>query len=161
MRHRRKIMTDKAERIIGYTAGCYDLFHIGHLNILKRAAAECDYLVVGVNSDKAMETHKGKLPIIPENERLEIIQSVRYVDKAVLVDDFVRVDENGIVPVFEKYHFDKLFIGSDHKEDPRWISVDKTLRKSGAMVVYFPYTAHTSSTKLTAVIDKYAEESEK
>jgi glycerol-3-phosphate cytidylyltransferase len=152
-------MTDKTEKVIGYTAGCYDLFHIGHLNILRRAAAECDYLVVGVNSDKAMKTYKGKLPIIPESERLEIVKSVRYVDEAVLVDDFVRVDDNGTVPVFEKYRFDKLFIGSDHKEDPRWISVDETLRKSGSRVVYFPYTAHTSSTKLTAVIDKYTEES--
>ena len=142
------------KNIIGYTAGVYDMFHVGHLNILKSARQNCDYLIVGVNSDEATYKYKKKYPIIPENERMEIIEAIKYVDEVVLADDVVRVNEEGTISVFEKYHFDMVFIGDDHKDMPRWQEVDMHLRQRGSKVWYLPYTKHISSSKLSVVLDK-------
>ena len=143
---------------IGYTTGVFDLIHVGHLNILKRAKEKCDYLIVGVNSDETTFRYKNKYPVIPEGERLEIIKSIKYVDKAILVDDVVRVDDSGEMPVYKNFQFDILFIGDDHKDDPRWQAVDKYLRKNNSQVYYYPYTKHISSTKLGKVIDEISKE---
>ena len=132
--------------IIGYTAGAFDLFHIGHLNLLKRSKEQCDYLIVGVTSDKLIESTKGHSPIIPFVERLEIVKQCKYVDEAVIQDDLDKVK------AWEKYHYHILFSGDDWKTSPRWQGYERELSKRNAKVVYFPYTKTTSSTLLTKVL---------
>lgn len=145
---------DDNRKVIGYTAGVYDMFHIGHLNILRRAKENCDYLIVGVNSDELTYKYKNKHPIIPLEERMEIIKSIRYVDRVVRADDVVRVDENSRVMVYDEFQPDCIVIGDDHAGDPRWQEVDKYLRMYNSRVIFLPYTGHTSSTKLREVIDR-------
>ena len=134
---------------IGYTAGVYDMFHIGHLNLLKNAKKHCDYLIVGVNSDEVTYGYKNKYPVIPFEERIEILKAIKCVDKVVRADDVVRVDERGTVSVYEKFRPDYIIIGDDHVDSERWQDVDKYLRTRGSMVIFLPYTGHVSSTKLT------------
>lgn len=136
------------KKIIGYTAGVYDMFHIGHLNILEIAKQNCDYLIVGVNSDEASFSYKSKYPIIPEDERMEIVRAIKYVDEVV------RVDNTDKRFAHEKYGYDIIFVGDDHREEPRWQELDEYLKERGARVFYIPYTKHISSSKLTEVIDR-------
>lgn len=138
------------KKIIGYTAGVYDLFHIGHLNLLRNAKSMCDYLIVGVSTDKLAE-YKNKKPFIPENERLEIIKSIKYVDKAVYQESLDKID------AFNKYHFDILFVGSDWQGHPNWIKYEQELAKHGVKVIFLPYTQHTSSTILQNTLKKFNE----
>jgi glycerol-3-phosphate cytidylyltransferase len=142
----------KNKEIVGYTAGVFDMFHIGHLNILKRAKHECDYLIVGVNSDEATYGYKDKYPVIPINERMEIVRAIKYVD------DVVRVDDVDKIYAYEKYHFDVIFVGDDHKHEPRWQEVDKYLRQRGSRVHYFSHTSHVSSSKLREVSNAISQE---
>lgn len=136
----------KNNKIIGYTAGVFDMFHIGHLNILKKAKEGCDYLIVGVNSDEATYGYKNKRPVIPLNERMAIVKSIRYVDEVVRVDN---VDK---IFAYEKFKFDLIFVGDDHKTEQKWQDIDCTLRRFGSKVVFMPYTQHISSTKLRDII---------
>ena len=133
---------------IGYTAGVYDMFHVGHLNLLKQAKEHCDYLIVGVNSDELTYRYKGKYPVIPLPERMEIVKAIKYVDEVVCAEDVVRVTENGSMNVYEEFHPKFIVIGDDHKSDPRWKDVDEYLRDRDSEVVYIPYTASVSSTQL-------------
>lgn len=137
------------KKIVGYTAGVYDMFHVGHLNLLRRAKDYCDYLIVGVNSDDLTFSYKNKHPVIPQDDRIEIIKSIKYVDEVFLAEDVVRVDEGGLLDVYERFKPDLIIIGDDHESDPRWQEVGKYLRSKGSMVKYLPYTNHVSSTKLT------------
>ena len=138
----------KDNKTIGYTAGAFDVFHIGHLNLLKRSKENCDYLIVGVTTDELiMEAKKGK-SVIPFSERFDIVSSIRYVDEVVVQDDLDKV------LAWQKYHYDILFSGDDWKGNPRWTGYENELRKVGVKVVYFPYTKETSSTKIRQVIDK-------
>jgi len=133
---------------IGYIAGVFDLFHIGHLNLLKRAKSQCDYLIVGVVSDEGVIRDKKTSPYIPFVERLEIVQSCQYVDEAVEIPaDYCDSDE-----AYRRYQFDVQFSGSDYADDPDWLDKQAYLRKKGSDLVFFPYTQSTSSTKLKAVI---------
>ena len=141
-------MGSSEKKIIGYTAGVYDMFHIGHLNILENAKQNCDYLIVGVNSDEASYSYKSKYPIIPEDERMEIVSAIKYVDEVV------RVDNTDKKYAHEKYHYDIIFVGDDHKGEPRWQELDEYLARRGAKVFYIPYTKHISSSKLTEIIDR-------
>lgn len=134
-------------KTIGYTTGVYDLFHIGHLNILRRAKERCDYLIVGVTSDYLAKQKKNKLPIIAYEERAEIVRSVRYVDEVVCQTAFDKFQ------AWEKYQFQKIFVGSDWKGTPEWEAYEKQFSQVGVEVVYFPYTVHTSSTILRKAID--------
>lgn len=127
---------------IGYTAGCYDLFHIGHINLLRRAKSECDYLIVGVNSDEAMFSYKEKYPIIPQDERMEIIRTLRCVDEVVLVTNPDKMK------AYKLHKYDVIFVGDDHKTESKWIKLEKSLAKKGSRVRYFEYTKHISSTGL-------------
>jgi len=136
------------KRIIGYTAGVYDMFHIGHLNILRRAKAQCDYLIVGVSTDALVQKEKGKMPVIPYEERMEIVSSIRYVDQVV-----PQVDKNKLA-AWERYQFDKMFVGSDWKGSPQWIEYEKQFAPLGVEIVYLPHTDGISSTTLTEVIKK-------
>lgn len=129
-------------KIIGYTQGTYDMFHIGHLNLIRNAKRHCDYLIVGVNKDDLVENYKNKRPIVPEKERLEIVRAIKFVDEAILVDT---LDKKAIWDVLQ---FDEIYIGDDWKGNPRWEETGKVLDEVGAKLVYLPYTKDTSSTML-------------
>ena len=132
--------------IIGYTTGVFDMFHIGHLNVIKNAKALCDYLIVGVSTDELVQRDKCKTPVIPYNERAAIVAAIRYVDKVV-----PQVDKNKF-GAWEKYHFNKMFVGDDWKGTSQWNEFEKQFAPIGVEIVYLPHTDGISSTKLTGVI---------
>ena len=131
------------------TYGTFDLFHIGHLNILKRAKEMCDYLIVGVSTDELVKKAKNKIPIIPFKERMEIVAAIRYVDKVVPQENKDKLQ------AFEKYKFDVMFVGDDWKGSELFENCEKELKKRGSCVVYFPYTKSTSSTILREKVLNY------
>lgn len=133
---------------VGYVAGVFDLFHYGHLNILRRAKEHCDYLIVGVVSDRQVCEKKKVEPFVPFEERLEIVRSCRYVDEAHEIP-FEHPDTD---MAWKLYHFDVQFSGSDYEHDDRWLKKQAFLRERGADLVFFPYTEQTSSTKIKALI---------
>jgi glycerol-3-phosphate cytidylyltransferase len=135
------------EKIIGYTTGVFDLFHIGHLNLLKAAKSSCDYLIVGVTIDELV-AYKGISSFIPFDERIKIVESLKFVDEAVPQYNMNKME------AWEKYKFHKMFVGSDWKGSEKWIQMEKEFRGLGVEIVYFPYTQSTSSTKLRSLIDK-------
>lgn len=128
--------------VIGYTTGVYDMFHIGHLNILKKAKAQCDYLIVGVTTDALCQKRKNKAPIICENDRMEIVRSIKYVDQVIPQSDMDKIK-----PVIE-YHVNKVFVGSDWKGTPEWDNYEKEFNSVGCEVVYLDHTDGISSTIL-------------
>ena len=128
--------------IIGYTTGVFDMFHVGHLNILRRAKEQCDYLIVGVTTDELCESYKHKAPIIPYEERKAIVESIRYVDEVVPQIDR---DKFG---AWERIHFNRMFVGDDWKGSTLFSEVEKRFREVGVEIVYFPYTKGTSSSIL-------------
>lgn len=134
---------------VGYIAGVFDLFHIGHLNMFKRAKEQCRYLIVGVVSDEGVRLNKQAEPFVPFEERIEMVRSCRYVDEAVKLP----LNFAGTRDMFKKYHFDVQFSGSDYEHDPAWLSEKEFLEKNGATMVFFPYTQSTSSTKLKKAIE--------
>lgn len=127
---------------IGYTTGVYDMFHIGHLNILRRAKRQCDYLIVGVSTDELVQKSKNKTPIIPFEERAEIVKAIKYVDEVVPQKD---KDKFG---AWEKYKFNAMFVGDDWKNSSLFNEAAEKLNAVGVEIIYFPYTKHISSTKL-------------
>ena len=134
---------------IGYTTGTFDLFHVGHLNILKNAKQFCDILIVGVTSDEKVINQKNKIPIIKEDDRIEIVSSIKYVDIALLHTDNNKFD------AYAKYKFDVVFIGSDYYDHPEYKDLEeKSLELLGKKVdvIYFPYTEKISTTKITQKI---------
>ena len=135
--------------IIGYTQGTYDMFHIGHLNLLRNAKALCDFLVVGVNSDDLVKQYKGKSVIVPLAERMDIIGSVRFVDQVISCDSLDKMI------AFEKVHFNKLFIGDDWKGNSRWEETGRIMKEVGVELVYLPHTQGTSSTMLRDKLNVY------
>ncbi|WP_274641697.1 SDR family NAD(P)-dependent oxidoreductase [Streptococcus equinus] len=137
-----RLNADNRKMKVGYLSGTFDLFHMGHLNLLKRAKEQCDYLIVGVHPNAA---HKGKTTYISFDERLEIVQSIKYVDKAI---ESLPEDNE----VWNMYHYDKLFVGSDYKGTERFNAYEKYFEGKGVEIVYFPYTKGTSSTQLRRLI---------
>lgn len=133
--------------IIGYTCGVYDLFHIGHLNLLKNARGLCDKLIVGVSVDKLVE-YKNKRAVIPFEERIEIVRSIKFVDAAIPQEDLDKYK------MWEKLHFDILFVGDDWYNTPSWQEMEEKFKKVGVRVVYFPYTKNISSTLLNETLQK-------
>ena len=131
---------------IGYTQGTYDMFHIGHLNLINHAKEYCDYLIVGVNSDELVQAYKNKTPVIAENERAEIVRNIKAVDECVITTTLDKLK------ALELYHFDAIFIGDDWKGNPRWEQTREDLSKKGVDLVYLPHTDGVSSTQLTGVI---------
>ncbi|MFE2141582.1 adenylyltransferase/cytidyltransferase family protein [Streptomyces sp. NPDC059456] len=136
---------------VGYAPGAYDLFHIGHLNILRHARSQCDYLVAGVVSDEMAELAKGRRPMIPLVERLEIVRSVKYVDAA-----FVETVPDK-VETWKQVRFDVIFKGDDWRGTPKGDKLERDFAAVGVDVVYFPYTVHTSSTQLRRALDALSE----
>lgn len=140
-----------SKTIIGYTSGVYDLFHIGHLNLLKNAKGLCDKLIVGVSVDKLVE-YKNKRSVIPFEERIEIVRNIKYVDAAIPQEELDKYK------MWEKLHFDILFVGDDWFNSPSWQEMEENFSKVGVRVVYFPYTKGTSSTLLNATLVKLRED---
>ncbi len=128
--------------IIGYTTGVYDMFHVGHLNILQRAKQQCDILIVGVSTDELVEKEKNKTPIIPFEDRMRIIESIRYVDKVV-----PQTDKNKF-GAWEKLQFHKMFVGSDWQGTPQWKKYEEEFSKVGVEIVYLQHTDGISSSML-------------
>ena len=135
---------------IGYMAGVFDLFHIGHLNMFKRAKEQCDYLIVGVVTDEGVRKFKKREPFIPFFERIEMVRACRYVDEAVEIP----LHYGGTRDAYRMYHFDCQFSGSDYMDDPNWLAEKEFLEKQGAEMVFFPYTQETSSTKIKELIER-------
>ncbi|MBB5022844.1 adenylyltransferase/cytidyltransferase family protein [Desulfurispira natronophila] len=133
---------------IGYTTGVYDLFHIGHLNLLRRAKLECDNLIVGVTTDELSESRKGKRPIIPFTERMEIVSQIKFVDEVVPQTNMDKME------AWRNIKFNKMFVGDDWKGSDKWNQLEKEFAAVGVEIVYFPYTQHTSSTKLREILEK-------
>lgn len=136
------------DQIVGYTTGVFDLFHIGHLNILKRAKYHCDYLIVGVTTDELSVARKGKRPVVPFAERLEIVQHINVVDSVVpqaTMDKF---------KAWEQLQFNRMFVGNDWKGTDKWNGYEAQFKQVGVDIMYFPYTQRTSSTELREALDK-------
>lgn len=127
---------------IGYAAGAFDLFHVGHLNVLRHARAHCDYLIAGVVADEMCELTKGRRPIIPEYERLEIVKNISFVDKAVLETVPDKLD------TWRELRFNVFFKGDDWRDTPKGLDLERRFAEVEVAVEYFPYTVHTSSTIL-------------
>lgn len=125
---------------IGYTSGTFDLFHIGHLNLLERAKEHCDYLIVGVNTEEWVYKRKGVHPVIPWDQRAEIVGALKCVDKVIVSNDM------DMIPVWEKYNFDAFFLGDDWKGEAAIVKMEQELNSVGVDVVYFSYTKGISST---------------
>ena len=133
--------------INGYTTGVYDLFHIGHLNLLKNAKGLCDKLIVGVTVDRLVK-YKNKKPVIPFEERIEIVRNIKYVDAAIPQEDLDKFK------MWEKLHFDVLFVGDDWYHSSRWDEMEKKFKSVGVKIVYFPYTKGTSSSLINETLTK-------
>lgn len=128
--------------IIGYTTGVFDMFHIGHLNILRRAKEQCDYLIVGVSTDELVQKEKNKTPIIPFKHRCEIVKAIKYVDEVV-----PQVDKNKLL-AWNKFHFNKMFVGSDWKGTDAWNKYEEQFLPLGVKLIYLDHTDGISSTIL-------------
>ena len=135
-------MDTKRKYKIGYTDGVYDLFHVGHLNMIQTAKQHCEYLIVGVHGDDVVEEYKHHKPIINENDRKRIIESIKGVDRAV-INRF-----RDKLKLWELYHFDVVFIGDDWKGTDRWNNFEKVLAQYNVDVVYVPYTQGISTTEI-------------
>lgn len=134
--------------LVGYAPGVFDLFHVGHLNVLRRARLRCDHLIAGVVTDDAARQLKGRWPVVPEEERLAVVDAMRFVDRAVLEWSADKLD------IWEALRFDVLFKGDDWQGSERYMAIEKQFALVGVRVIYLPYTSHTSSTKLRRVIER-------
>ena len=132
---------------IGCLGGCWDLFHVGHLNYIREAKKRCDYLIVNVTPDELVYKQKNKYPVINEKERLEIISAIKYVDKAELSD------EGRDIGALEKYGYNVLFLSEDHKGKEYYNNLEAEMKELGVEVVYIPYTQGISSTQIKAKIE--------
>ena len=137
--------------IIGYTSGVYDLFHIGHLNLLRKAKGMCDKLVVGVTTDELV-SYKNKKAVIPFHERMEIVRSIRYVDTVVPQENMDKFE------MWKKLKFDVMFVGDDWYASDKWEELEKQFKEVGVRIVFFPYTKGTSSTLLNETLKKLRNE---
>ena len=133
---------------VGYTTGVYDMFHIGHLNILRRAKELCDYLIVGVSTDEVVLSYKKKKPVIPFEERCAIVEAIRYVDEVVPQVTMDKLDAH------RKYHFDALFHGSDWKNSDMYNRIAEEMKAVGVDMVFLPHTEGVSSTELASKLQE-------
>lgn len=132
--------------IVGYTTGVFDLFHIGHLNVLRNARALCDKLVVGVTTDELV-AYKNKKAIIPFTERMQIVRAIEYVDAVVGQADMDKL------AMWDKLKFDIMFVGDDWYGTEKWQALEKEFAERDVKIVYFPYTEGTSSTLINEVLE--------
>lgn len=134
--------------IIGYTTGVFDMFHIGHLNILKRAKSHCDYLIVGVSTDEVVEGYKHHRPIIPYDQRAAIVEAIKYVDEVVPQTTMDKVE------FLKQRHFDVMFHGDEWKGTELYNKYEKEFAKYGARIEYLSHTDGISSSMLRNIIEK-------
>ena len=127
---------------IGYTQGTFDMFHIGHLNLLHQAKDQCEKLMVGINTDILVREYKHKTPVVCDSDRLKIVEEMRCVDEVFLCNTLNKCD------IWQDHHFDAIFIGSDWKGNDRWKQTENDLKQFGAEVVYLRHTDGVSSTLL-------------
>ncbi len=137
---------------IGYAPGAYDLFHVGHLNILRQAKARCDYLVAGVVSDEMCELTKGRRPVVPLAERMEIVASIGFVDEVYAETTPEKLNS------WRELHFTHIFKGDDWQGTAKGNKLERDFSAFGVEVVYFPYTVHTSSTLLRRALDSVVDQ---
>lgn len=133
--------------IIGYTSGVYDLFHIGHLNLLRNSKAMCDKLIVGVTTDELV-SYKNKRAVIPHDERIQIVRSIEFVDAVIAQENMDKFE------MWKKLKFDIMFVGDDWYATPKWKEIEDKFKEVGVRIVYFPYTKGTSSTLLNETLTK-------
>lgn len=133
---------------IGYTTGVFDLFHIGHLNILKNAKEQCEYLIVGVSTDEVVKKYKNKTPIIPYEERKKIVEAIKYVDEVVPQTSIDKIE------ALEKLKFDVMFHGDDWKGSELYKKIEEEFNKKGVEIVFLPHTSGISSTELVKKIEE-------
>ena len=131
--------------IIGYTSGVYDLFHIGHLNMLRNAKSLCDKLIVGVTTDELV-AYKNKKAVIPFTERMEIVRSIEYVDAVVAQENMDKF------MLWEKLKYDVMFVGDDWFKSEKWNKLDSQFKEVDVKIIYFPYTKGTSSTLINEIL---------
>ncbi len=136
---------------IGYTQGVFDLFHIGHLNLLNNAKKQCEYLIVGVNADELVENYKGIMPNIQQQERLTIVQNIKAVDDAFIAGTLDKEE------ILKNVKFDAIFIGDDWKNNERWKKTQEQMKQYGIDVVFLPHTDGISS----SILRERLEENEK
>lgn len=145
-----EILERGAGMVIGYTTGVFDLFHVGHLNMLKNAKAMCDKLIVGVTVDELV-SYKHKKAVIPFEERLEIVRSIEYVDVAIPQTSMNKFE------AWEKLKFDVMFVGDDWYGTDKWRDYEKQFNEVGVRIIYFPYTKGTSSTLINQTLNSLRE----
>ena len=133
--------------IIGYTTGVYDLFHVGHLNVLRNAKSMCDRLIVGVTTDELV-SYKNKRAIIPFEERIQIIRGCKYVDLAVPQENMDKIE------AYKRYNFDIMFVGDDWFNTKKWNDIENELQKVNVRIIYFPYTKSTSSSLINHTLNE-------
>ncbi len=131
--------------VIGYTTGVFDLFHVGHLNLLKNAKALCDKLIVGVTTDELV-SYKNKKSVIPFEERIEIVRNIKYVDAVIPQDSMNKLE------ACRKIKCDIMFVGDDWYGTDKWSTIEKELEEKGVKIIYFPYTKGTSSTLINEIL---------
>ena len=135
------------KKIIGYTTGVFDLFHVGHVEILRKSKSLCDKLIVGVTSDKLVR-YKYKKAVIPYKERMKVVSSCKYVDLAVPQNNMNKIS------AYKKYKFDVMFVGDDWYNTKKWTEIEEDFKKFKVKIIYFPYTKTTSSTKINITLNK-------
>ncbi len=144
-------MVEEKNKIIGYTTGVYDLFHIGHLNLIKNASKLCDKLIIGVTSDELV-SYKNKKAIIPHDERMEIVRNIKGVDVVIPQNDMDKFK------MWKKLKFNVMFVGDDWYESEKWKEFERKFDEVGVKIIYFPYTKGTSSTLINEVLVKLRNE---
>lgn len=138
----------KKKKVVGYTSGVFDLFHIGHLNVLRQAKEKCDYLIVAVSTDELVQEYKKKTPVIPFEQRAAIVAAIKYVDEVVPQTNRDKIE------AFEKLKFDIMFVGDDWKGSEIFKKTDEYMRKQGGKVYYLKHTKGISSTQITEMLKK-------
>lgn len=136
--------------IIGYTTGVFDLFHVGHLNMLSNAKSMCDRLIVGVSTDE-LANYKNKKIVIPYDERIQIVKNIRHVDAVVPQESMDKFE------AWKRLKFDIMFVGDDWYGNPKWETYEKQLAEVGVKIIYFPYYKGTSSTRIKEIISKLSD----
>lgn len=134
---------------VGFVQGSFDMFHVGHLDVLKQAKKLCDYLIVGVNSDEFMYSYKNKHPIIPVEERIEIVKAIKYVDEVHIMDDRDKLK------ALDKYNFNALIMGDDYKGTDFYNKVEEQMKARNVSVIYVPHIKLSSSTLLREKLSNY------
>ena len=139
----------KKKIIIGYTTGVFDLFHVGHVRLLKKAKSLCDRLIVGVSTDKLVKRYKNKYPIISQKERIEVVRSNKYVDYVVSQNSLNKFTS------WKKLKYDLIFVGDDWFATTKWRELDVKFKEVGVRIIYLPYTKGTSSTKINNILSTF------